>query len=71
MLAAIVQKLTGQTLVEYLTPRLFEPLGIEGAVWDTHPNGVNFGGWGLNIKPKILPALGSYICKKVSGTGSS
>jgi CubicO group peptidase (beta-lactamase class C family) len=58
MLAAIVQKLTGQTLVEYLTPRLFEPLGIEGAAWETHPNGVNFGGWGLNIKTEDIARFG-------------
>ena len=31
MLSAIIQKVTGQTLLEYLSPRLFEPLGIEKA----------------------------------------
>ncbi|MFH1635190.1 MAG: serine hydrolase [Chloroflexota bacterium] len=64
MLAAIVQKLTGQTLVEYLTPRLFEPLGIEDAVWDSHPNGVNFGGWGLNIKTEDIARFGQLYLQK-------
>jgi CubicO group peptidase (beta-lactamase class C family) len=64
MLAAIVQKLTGQTLIEYLTPRLFEPLGIEGAVWDSHPNGVNFGGWGLNIKTEDIARFGQLYLQK-------
>jgi CubicO group peptidase (beta-lactamase class C family) len=64
MLAAIVQKLTGQTLVEYLTPRLFEPLGIEGAVWESHPNGVNFGGWGLNIKTEDIARFGQLYLQK-------
>ena len=64
MLAAIVQKLTGQTLMEYLTPRLFEPLGIEGAVWETHPNGVNFGGWGLNIKTEDIARFGQLYLQK-------
>jgi len=58
LLAAIVQKLPGQTLVEYLTPRLFEPLGIEGATWDSHPNGVNFGGWGLNLTTEAIARFG-------------
>jgi hypothetical protein len=58
MLAAIVQKLTGQTLIDYLTPRLFAPLGIAGAWWETHPNGVNFGGWGLNIKTEDIARFG-------------
>src|ERR1039457_2389329 len=30
MLSAIVQKVTGQTVLDYLRPRLFEPLGISG-----------------------------------------
>jgi len=64
MLSAIVQKLTGQTLVEYLTPRLFEPLGIEGAIWDSHPNGVNFGGWGLNIKTEDIARFGQLYLQK-------
>ena len=29
MLSAIVQKATGQTVLDYLRPRLFEPLGID------------------------------------------
>ena len=64
MLAAIVQKLTGQTLIEYLTPRLLEPLGIEGAIWDSHPNGVNFGGWGLNIKTEDIARFGQLYLQK-------
>ena len=39
MLSAIIQRVTGQTLLEYLRPRLFEPLGIEGATWQTCPRG--------------------------------
>ena len=64
ILAAIVQKLTGQTLVEYLTPRLFEPLGITGATWESHPNGVNFGGWGLNIKTEDIARFGQLYLQK-------
>ncbi|MFN2233479.1 MAG: serine hydrolase domain-containing protein [Anaerolineales bacterium] len=64
MLAAIVQKLTGGTVLEYLTPRLFEPLGISGATWDSHPNGVNFGGWGLNIKTEDIARFGQLYLQK-------
>src|SRR5262249_15164444 len=41
MCSAIVQKLTGQKIVDYLTPRLFEPLGIRGMTWETCPRGIN------------------------------
>jgi len=65
MLAAIVQKLAGQTLLEYLTPRLFEPLDIRGAAWENHPrNGVNFGGWGLNITTGDIARFGQLYLQK-------
>jgi hypothetical protein len=58
MLSAIVQKLTGETVLEYLTPRLFEPLGIIGSssnpYWEQCPNGINTGGWGLHIRTEGL-----------------
>ena len=65
MLSAIIQKITGQKLVEYLTPRLFEPLGILDPTWDSHPQtGVNFGGWGLNIKTEDIARFGQLYLQK-------
>ncbi|TVQ18088.1 MAG: class A beta-lactamase-related serine hydrolase [Spirochaetaceae bacterium] len=64
MLAAIVQRLTGQTLVDYLTPRLFEPLGIESPVWESHPNGVNFGGWGLYLRAMDIAKFGQLYLQR-------
>lgn len=68
MLSAIVQKLTGQTMLEYLTPRLFEPLGIQGATWESYTNhegaAVNFGGWGLNVKTEDIARLGQLYLQK-------
>ncbi len=69
MLSAIVQKLTGQTLVEYLAPRLFEPLGITEAVWESHPNGVNIGGWGLNIKTEDIARFGLLYLQRGEWNG--
>jgi CubicO group peptidase (beta-lactamase class C family) len=64
ILAAIVQKLTGQTLLEYLHPRLLEPLGIQGAEWESHPNGVNFGGWGLSITTEHIARFGQLYLQR-------
>lgn len=50
MLAAIIKKVTGQSTLDYLTERLFEPLGIETPVWETNQSGVEAGGWGLYLK---------------------
>ena len=58
ILSAIVQRLTGVTLLEYLQPRLFEPLGITGATWQTCPKGINTGGWGLSLRTPDLARFG-------------
>lgn len=52
--SAIVQKVTGQRIVDYLRPRLFEPLGIDRFTWETCPQGINTGGWGLSVQTESL-----------------
>jgi CubicO group peptidase (beta-lactamase class C family) len=64
MLSAIVQKVTGQNLMNYLTPRLFKPLGIEGADWEADPQGVKTGGWGLRIKTEDMAKFGQLYLQK-------
>lgn len=61
MLSCIVQKTTGQKLMEYLTPRLFEPLGIQGATWEESPQGVNTGGFGLNLATEDIARFGQML----------
>ena len=58
MLSAIVQQATGQRLLDYLQPRLFEPLGIEGVTWEQSPTGVDTGGFGLSATTEDLAAIG-------------
>jgi CubicO group peptidase (beta-lactamase class C family) len=58
LLSAILQRLTSATLMEYLRPRLFEPLGITDATWETCPRGINAGGWGLNLRTMELARFG-------------
>lgn len=69
MAGAIVQKVTGQTLLAYLTPRLFEPLGIEGADWETDPMGYNTGGWGLRLKTEDMAKFGLLYLQKGKWNG--
>lgn len=58
MLSAIVQKVTGEDLITYLTPRLFEPLGITGVCWDRSPQGICCGGWGIHVSTEDIAKLG-------------
>ncbi len=64
LLSAIVQKLTGQTLLEFLTPRLLEPLGIENTTWASNIQGINFGGWGLNLTTEDIARFGQLYLQK-------
>lgn len=64
MLSAIVQKVTGSRVVDYLQPRLFEPLGIKDAVWDNCPRGINIGGYGLSIKTEDIAKFGQLYLQK-------
>ncbi len=64
MLSAIVQKATGQTLLDYLGPRLFEPLGIEKPAWQTSPQGISAGGFGLSIRTEDIARFGLLYLHK-------
>lgn len=64
MLAAIVQKVTGMMLLDYLQPRLLDPLGISGAVWEVSPEGINMGGWGLNVTTEDIARFGQLYLQK-------
>lgn len=61
MLACTIKQVTGQSLTEYLKPRLFEPLGIENFFWETCPMGNEKGGWGLYILPEDIAKIGQLV----------
>lgn len=64
ILSAIVQKATGQTLMDFLQDRLFLPLGITDALWEESPEGITCGGWGLYIRPEAMAAFGQFLLNK-------
>ncbi len=64
MLSAILQKVTGERLVDYLDKRLFQPLKIKKPEWDTCPRGINTGGWGLHIVTEDIAKLGQLYLQK-------
>ena len=64
MLSSIVQKTTGQRVIDYLKPRLLDPLGIEGVRWEDNKQGVNIGGVGLVAKTEDMAKLGLLLLQK-------
>ena len=61
MLSAIVQRVTGQTMLEYLQKKLFDPMNINVADWETSPDGINTGGWGLRVQAETMAKLGLLL----------
>jgi len=64
MLSAIVQKVTGMTVLDYLKPRLFEPLGIGSPTWVMSPQGISAGAYGLSLRTEDIASFGQLYLQK-------
>lgn len=64
MLSAIVQKVTGTTVLDYLRPRLFDPLGFKDPVWMSSPQGITAGAYGLSIRTEEIARFGQLYLRK-------
>ena len=64
MLAALVEQVSGAGLIDYLTPRLFDPLEISEIDWEVDPQGTATGGYGLRIKTEDMAKLGLLFLQK-------
>jgi len=69
MLSAIVQKVTGQKVIDYLKPRLFDPLQIHGVDWEVDSRGINTGGWGIRVKTDDMAKFGELYLHKGNWNG--
>jgi CubicO group peptidase (beta-lactamase class C family) len=70
VLSALVQRLTGERLLDYLQPRLLEPLGIDGATWEASPEGVDLGGTGLSLTTEAIARFGQLYLQQGEWQGS-
>lgn len=64
MQSAIVQKVTGQTVLDFLQSRLFEPLGIADSVWDANFQGISLGGYGLRVRTEDIAKFGQLYLQR-------
>lgn len=61
MLSAIVQRVTGKTVLDYLRERVFTPMNVSDVGWELSPEGYNTGGWGLHIQSEALAKFGLLL----------
>lgn len=71
LLSAIVQVRSGQSVLDYLQPRLFQPLGIEKPTWDTNAAGISLGGYGLSVRTEDIARFGELHLRKGHWQGRS
>jgi len=64
VLSAIVQRVVGETVLDYLRPRLLEPLGIKNATWELSPEGICMGGWGMSLATESIARFGQFLLQK-------
>lgn len=62
--SAMVTKRTGQTLLDYLKPRLFEPLGIRNPQWLSSPEGCTAGSGGIMLSPWEMMQIGKLYLQE-------
>lgn len=68
-LSAIVTRVTGQTTLDFLKPRFFEPLGIENPRWDSSSEGNSLGGYGLYLCTEDIAKFGQLYLQKGKWNG--
>ena len=71
VLSAIVQKVSGETVLDYLRPRLFAPLGITDPQWEASRQGVSMGGFGLKMRTEDIARFGQLYLQKGAWQGRS
>jgi len=64
VLSAIVQHVTGETTLDYLRLRLLDPIGIGEATWESSPQGINMGGWGMSVTTDAIARFGQLYLQK-------
>lgn len=64
MLSAVINRVTGMPVEEYLKPRLLDPLGIEDYRFEKCPAGISTGGYGFNLKLESVAKFGQFCLNR-------
>lgn len=65
----ILEKITGVSLEEFLTPRLFKPLGFQKGLWEKSPEGHSKAFCGLNLRTEDIAKFGQLLLNKGTWEG--
>ncbi|MDR6553504.1 serine hydrolase [Paenibacillus qinlingensis] len=71
LLSAVLEKVTGMTMLDYAKSRLFEPLGITNVSWNHDHNGMTIGAWALALTLEDMAKIGLLYLKEGQWEGKS
>lgn len=60
----ILHQLTHENLVDYIMPRLLEPMHIRRIDWEQSPKGICAGGWGAKLCPEDMAKMGQLMLQQ-------
>lgn len=64
MAGAMVKQATGEDILDYLKPRLFDPIGFKNPTWVKNPQGLSVGGYGLMGRTEDIARFGQLLLQK-------
>lgn len=69
MMCDILYQLTQEDLVDYIMPRLLEPMHIRRIDWEHSPKGICAGGWGAKLCPEDMAKMGQLMLQQGKWNG--
>lgn len=69
LLSAVVQKITGKTVLDLLNERVFAPMGIADVEWERCPDGIVTGGWGIYMSAYSQALFGQLLLNRGEWNG--
>jgi hypothetical protein len=69
MAGAMVRQATGEDILDYLKPRLFDPIGFINPTWVKNPQGLSVGGYGLMGRTEDIARFGQLLLQKGQWNG--
>ena len=69
LLSAVVQKVTGKTILDLLNERVFHPMDINDVEWESCPDGINTGGWGIYMTAQSQALFGQLLLQEGNWNG--
>ena len=69
IVAAIIEKTAGMGVLDYIKPRLLDPLHITDMKWDDSPAGICVGGWGMFVCTEDMAKIGQLLVQRGKWNG--